>query len=50
MNQKEPALQRNPSSRRPPVQRVPQQPKQVVQQPRKKKLGTKQLKRGVLPR
>jgi hypothetical protein len=32
------------------VQRVPQQPKQLVQQPRKKKLGTKQLKRGVLPR
>jgi hypothetical protein len=32
------------------VQRVPQQPKQLVQPPRKKQLGTKQLKRGGLPR
>ena len=51
LNQKESALQRNPSSRRPPVQRMPQQPRPVVQPSRKKKLGTtKQLKRGVLPR
>ena len=49
MNQKESALQRNPSSRRPPVQRVPQQARSVVQPPRKKK-DPKQLKRGVLPR
>jgi hypothetical protein len=30
---------------------MPQQPRQVVQPPRKKKLGTKQIKRGgALPR
>jgi hypothetical protein len=29
---------------------MPQQPRQVIQSPRKTKLGTKQLKRGVLPR
>jgi hypothetical protein len=29
---------------------MPQQPKPAVQQPRKKKLATKQIKRGVLPR
>jgi hypothetical protein len=29
---------------------MPQQPRPVVQQPRKKKLGPKQLKRGTLPR
>ena len=49
-NTKESALQRNPSSRRPPVLRTPQQPRPVVQQPRKKKLGPKQVKRGALPR
>jgi hypothetical protein len=32
------------------VQRVTQQPRQIVQPPRKKKLGAKALKRGVLPR
>jgi hypothetical protein len=29
---------------------MPQQPRQVVQPPRKKKPGGKQLKRGMLPR
>jgi hypothetical protein len=29
---------------------MPQQPRPVVPAPRKKKLGTKQLRRGVLPR
>jgi len=49
-NEKESSLQRNPSSRRPPVQRLPQQPRQPMQPPRKKKLATKQVKRGALPR
>ena len=51
LKKKESALQRNPSSRRPPVQRMPQQARSVVQPPRKKKLDPRQLKRGVqLPR
>jgi hypothetical protein len=29
---------------------MPQQPRTVVQPPRKKKLGAKQIKRGALPR
>jgi len=37
-------LQRNPSSRRPPVQRMPHQARSVVQPPRKTKLAPKQLK------